>query len=299
MKALVIGAAGLVGGALMRTLRDRDTAAIGTYHARAVPGLQRLDVTHAEAIRRMLLDVRPTVVFLPAALTAVDYCEDHRDEAWAINVEGPRQVASAASEAGAKLVFYSTEYVFDGADGPYGEDDPISPRGAYARSKAEGEQAIRDTLADHIVIRTTIVFGWDPASKNFAMQVLQRLSAGEPMRVPSDQIGNPTLVDFLAESSVQLVERGFSGTVNVVGRDRVPRTEFAVRLAAGLGLDASLIDPVTTAELHQVAPRPLAAGLKTDRLVAVLGTEPIALDDAIAHFAHQCLTTSQNLGGLH
>src|SRR5207249_12079336 len=100
----------------------------------------------------------------------------------------------------------------------YGEEDPISPQGVYARSKADGEQAVRDTIDDHLIIRTTVVYGWDPGSKNFAMQVWQRLSEGEAMRVPVDQIGNPTLADFLADSSVKLVERGQRGTINVVGR---------------------------------------------------------------------------------
>jgi dTDP-4-dehydrorhamnose reductase len=231
---------------------------------------------------------QPSVVFLSAALTAVDYCEDHPDEAQRINVEGPRGVAAAAAEVGAKLVFYSTEYVFDGTAGPYGEDDPIAPQGAYARSKARGEQAIRDTVDNHLIIRTTVVFGWDRASKNFAMQVWQRLSAGEAMRVPADQIGNPTLVDFLAEASVRLAQDDVRGeTVNVVGRDRVPRTEFAVRLARRLGLDSKLIQPVTTAELKQIAPRPLDAGLKTDKLEYLLGSPPIALDQAIERFVQR------------
>jgi dTDP-4-dehydrorhamnose reductase len=224
-------------------------------------------------------------VFLTAALTAVDYCEDHEDEARAINVEGAQAAAEVSRDIGARLVYYSTEYVFDGVAGPYSEDDVIQPQGAYARSKADGEAAVRAILADHLILRTTVVFGWDRASKNFAMQVWERLSAGEQMRVPCDQIGNPTLADFLAETSVELIERGVAGeTVNIVGRDRVPRTDYAVRLARRLDLDADLIEPITTAELRQRAPRPLNAGLKTDKLASIVGRPAISLDAALDRF---------------
>jgi dTDP-4-dehydrorhamnose reductase len=288
VKALVIGAPGQVGGALMRALQERGHQAIGTYHSRPVAGMSQLDLADAPAVERLVQAERPAVIFLTGALTAVDYCEDHPDEAHRINVEGPRGVARAARAAGATLVHYSTEYVFDGTSGPYGEDDPITPLGIYARSKADGEQSVRDELPDHLILRTTVVFSWDPESKNFAMQVWQRLSRGEAMRVPIDQIGNPTYAPFLAEASVELVERGVRGeTVNVVGRDRVPRTEFAVRLARHLDLDPELIQPITTAELNQRAPRPLDAGLKTDKLAALLDRPALSLDDALDRFVQR------------
>jgi dTDP-4-dehydrorhamnose reductase len=288
VKALIIGAPGQVGGALMHALAVRGHQTVGTYHTRPVAGMAQLDVADAAAVKELVTAERPQVIFLTGALTAVDYCEDHPDEAHRINVEGPRHTARAAKVVGATLVHYSTEYVFNGEQGPYGEDDPISPLGVYAQSKADGEQAVRDELADHLILRTTVVFSWDPHSKNFAMQVWERLSHGEAMRVPRDQIGNPTLADFLAESSVELVERGVRGeTVNVVGRDRVPRTEFAVRLARRLDLDPGLIQPITTPELQQRAPRPLNAGLKTDKLAALLGRPVLFLDDALDRFVQR------------
>jgi dTDP-4-dehydrorhamnose reductase len=296
VRGLVIGAVGQVGSALRRALDAANVETIGTCHTHGTPGLLPLELTDDAAVRALIADVRPDVIFLTAALTAVDYCEDHEAEARRINVDGPRSVARAARAAGSKLVFYSTEYVFDGTAGPYGEDDPVAPQGVYARSKADGECAIREELDDHLIIRTTVVFSWDRTSLNFAMQVWKRLSAGGRMPVPSDQIGNPTLADFLAKVSVELAQRKVGGeTVNVVGRDRVPRTEFAVRLAQRLALDAGLIEPVTTAELHKIAtaerrpiaPRPLSAGLKTDKLTQLLGRPAMTLDEALDRFAAQ------------
>jgi dTDP-4-dehydrorhamnose reductase len=284
MRALVIGATGLVGGELIRQLHAQGIEATGTSHSRSRAGLTPLDVTDAQAVERLARAFAPTAIFLPAALTAVDYCESHQDEAWRSNVEAPGRTAALANRLGAKLVFFSTEYVFDGRDGPYSEDDPINPLGVYARSKAEGERAVGEAGAEHLIIRTTVVYGWDPESRNFAMQVWERLSRGEGMRVPGDQLGNPTLVDFLVEATIQLAEAGVQGVVNVVGRDRVPRTEFAVRLANALGLNPGLIEPVTTAELNQIAPRPLNAGLRTDKLSGLLGRPAPTLDDAISRF---------------
>jgi dTDP-4-dehydrorhamnose reductase len=148
---------------------------------------------------------------------------------------------------------------------------------------------VREALADHLILRTTVVYRWDRTSVNFAMQVWKRLSAGEPMPVPSDQLGNPTLADFLVEGTLDLVDRDARGIVNVVGRDRVPRSEFAIRLARALKLDEGLIEPASTEVLMQrfpsmVAPRPLNAGLRTERLRALTGNPAIGLDDAIARF---------------
>ncbi len=285
LAALVIGAAGLVGSALVRTLRATGAEPGGTCHVRTTAGLEPLDIVDRAAVDAAIEQHRPETIYLAAGLTAVDYCEDHEDEARRINVEGTRNVAEAAARVGAKLVFYSTEYVFDGRGGPYGEDDPIAPQGAYARSKAAGEQAARDGTRNHLILRTTVVYGWDRASRNFAMQLWERLSAGERMRVPHDQIGNPTLADFLAETSVELVRREITGdTVNVVGGERIARSEFAVRLAERLHLDSSLIEPVSTASLQQRAPRPLNAGLRTDKLGSILGRPAIGLDTALDRF---------------
>ena len=284
LKALVIGGTGLVGGALLRACAETGGEALGTFRSRPTAGMHPLDMTDPEAVRRLVRDYRPTAIFLTAALTAVDYCESHEEEALRINVGGASAAALAATDVDAKLVFYSTEYVFDGTAGPYSETDPISPQGVYARSKADAERAVRALVENHLILRTTVVFDWDRGSKNFGMQVWERLSAGDRMRVPDDQVGNPTLARHLSDVSLRLTQMDVRGTVNVVGGDRVPRSEFGVRLAGGLGLDPTLIEPISTAELHQIAPRPLAAGLTTEKLASLLGEPPMPLDDEIARF---------------
>jgi CDP-6-deoxy-D-xylo-4-hexulose-3-dehydrase len=279
--ALVIGASGLVGRALLTALESNGWATHGTGLSAAANGMTSLDITDSRTVSDLVDRLRPTVVLLPAAWTDVDGCEADPERSRAVNVIGPRNVAAAAARSGAMVVHYSTDYVFDGSDGPYSEDDAARPLSVYARCKAKSEHAVAEACADHLVIRTTWVYGWDRTSRNFAMQVWQRLSTGQRMLVPDDQVANPTLDDYLAEVTIRLLEVGARGVVNVVGRDRMAKHEFAVRLAKAFALDPSLVVPVATAELGQRAPRPLQAGLRTDRLEEILGTDTMEIGEAL------------------
>ncbi len=280
-KALVIGASGLVGGALMRVLRGAHIEAAGTYAKSPAAGLEALDITDAARVRACVEHHRPAAIFLTAALTHVDYCEDHPDEAFAINVEGPTAVAEAGRALGAQVVFYSTEYVFDGKAGPYDEDDAPSPLSVYGQSKLAAEREICDIVENALILRTAVVFGWDSNSKNFAMQVYRRVRAGESMTIPMDQLGNPTLAEYLAEMSIALARRGVRGIVNVVGKDRIARSDFARALVKLYEGSPELVVPVPTESLKQQARRPLFGGLRTEKLERLVGRKAMPLDDAL------------------
>jgi dTDP-4-dehydrorhamnose reductase len=215
-------------------------------------------------------------------LTHVDYCEDHAEDAFRQNAEGPHHIAVEAARYGSQIVYFSTEYVFDGENGPYGEEDQTRPLSVYGKSKLQGEHAVADACARALIIRTTVVYGWDRDSTNFAMQIYRRVRSGSEMTIPDDQIGNPTLAEYLAETAVALAEREITGTVNVVGRERIPRSDFARSLVRLYGGDLTRVIPVSTASLKQKAIRPLNAGLRTDKIEKLLGAGAIALDDALA-----------------
>ncbi|HEX2022573.1 MAG TPA: lipopolysaccharide biosynthesis protein RfbH [Candidatus Thermoplasmatota archaeon] len=285
-RALVVGASGLVGGALVAVLEREGFQVAAASRSRAGEKGVTMDVRDAASVDAAFAKARPDVVFLAVnASGGVDACEKDPREAHAVNVDGTRHVAQAAKRAGARLVYYSTDYVFDGKGGPYGEDAPPNPVSVYGRTKAEAERIVRDADPDrHLVLRTTAVFGWDRGSKNFAMQVWEKLSAGQPMRVPHDQLTNPTLAEFLAEVSVRLVQQGETGTLNVVGRDRVSRADLGRELAKTMLLPASLIEGVPTSATAQAASRPLQGGLSTEKLQKVLGTEAMALGEALKRF---------------
>jgi dTDP-4-dehydrorhamnose reductase len=284
---LVIGASGLAGQSLIRTLRLRSKNVVGTFASRPRNGLRPLDFTDAGQIRECFTALQPKTIYLAAALTHVDYCEECPEDAQRRNVDAPKRIAQEAARLGAKLVFYSTEYVFDGKTGPYDEEAEPSPLSVYGKTKLAAERAIGEICADSLIIRTTVLYGWDQESINFAMQIYARVKAEAEMTIPSDQIGNPTLADYLAEASVDLVLRKTTGVVNVVGRDLVPRSEFAKALVKTFGGDPGRVIPVTTGSLKQKAARPLRGGLRTEKVTRLLGKEPISLAESLERLRSQ------------
>jgi dTDP-4-dehydrorhamnose reductase len=273
MRALVIGASGQVGAALLAALAARGHAAAGTYTEHAAPGLARLDITDRAAVEPAVAAARPDWVFCPAGLTHVDRCEEHPEEAFAINRDGALDAARAARHAGAGFVFFSTEYVFDGERGPYAEDDPARPLSQYGLSKWEGERAVLAEIPRAIVVRTTVVYGPDRQEKNFVYQLIRNCRSGQPMRIPADQISSPTYNADLTAATVELCERDLCGVYHLAGDGILDRFAFA-RLACQIfALDPSHLTPVATSSLGQKAPRPLKAGLLIAKAQAVLRTK--------------------------
>src|SRR5215470_1227305 len=157
MRTLIVGASGFIGTALRRTC---GLETIGTYCTHPVEGLRQLDIRDAEAVDRLVADVRPQLIIHPAAQPHVDWCEDHVQESYDANVAGTRHVATAARAAGARYVFFSTDYVFDGHHGPYREDAPPHPPNVYGRHKWEAERTIAELLDDYLIVRGCGVYGF-------------------------------------------------------------------------------------------------------------------------------------------
>lgn len=283
-RVLVIGAGGQVGGALVSRLGGRG---VGCWRRPPAGGLA-LDLARPAEAAAVVATARADVVCIAAGFTHVDGCEDDPDRADRVNRAGPAAVAGAARAAGARTVYLSTEYVFDGRNGPYDEEGAPNPRSVYGRSKLAGEEAVRAADPEALVVRTTVVWGPEEGEKNTAYQLIYRLGAGEPMRVPSDQVTTPTYNDDLAAAVIALLDAGVSGVVNVVGPELIDRATFARRLAAALGYDPDLVEPVVTAELGQRAERPLRAGLRVDRLRSLLpGVRLRTVEEAARAFSTQ------------
>ena len=272
MRVVVIGASGQVGETIAALLVERGHHVVGTHHGHPQPGTRPLDLTDASATERCLAEIEPDWVMCPGGLTAVDYCESHPDEAMTANRDAPAAAARAAAQRGAGFVYFSTEYVFDGRAGPYAEDDPADPQSVYARSKLEGERRAVEENPRTIVIRTTVVYGPERQGKNFVYQVLRRARAGEAVRVPNDQRSSPTYSADLAAATVELIERDFRGLIHVAGPLVLDRHAFTLEVCAAFGLDAGLVEGVTTESLRQPARRPLRAGLVIERARALLST---------------------------
>ena len=283
MRVLVTGSNGLLGTKLLeRLFADPSAEPLGASRgerANAYLGdlpFWQLDVTDAAAVERVLDAARPDAVIHTAALTDVDGCERQRDRAQAINRDGAANVARACAARGIRLVHLSTEYVFDGTAGPYREDDPTNPLGWYAQTKHAGEQAVMAAGGNWAVARTTVIYGYAPHVRaNFVLWLLGRLRAGERASIVDDQIGSPTLADNLAEMTLALAASDQVGIFNTVGADVISRYQFAHIAAETFGLDPDLLDPISTASLKQLAPRPLRAGLLMDRFRAAFPSVPV------------------------
>jgi dTDP-4-dehydrorhamnose reductase len=236
---------------------------------------ERLDITDRTAVMGAMERIQPAGVVHTAAMTDVDRCEIERMQAWEVNVEGTRNVATACAQMGAWMVHLSTDYVFDGSAGPYGEDDPVHPLNYYGITKWESEKVIQACLADAVTVRTMVLYGWGIDTRlNFVTWVIQKLSEGQTMSVVTDQWGNPTYADDLAQALVDLLERRVSGCLHYAGWDYWTRHEMALEIARQMGVNADLLCSITTAELDQPAPRPLRSGLKTRKARALLGRTP-------------------------
>jgi len=283
MKATVIGASGLVGSHLMRTCQQRGWEVTGTYHNFEQPGLVPLKLTDKEGVEALIKSYQPDVIFLPAFRSSVDYCEQNPEETYQINVVGSLNVAHIAQDVGAKLVFYSSDYVFDGEDGPYSETDKPNPICVYGKQKLEIEQKIAQLLDDYLIVRVTVVYGHEAQGKNFVTRLVNTLKNGQTLNVPQDQVGSPTLVNDIAEASCRLVEVGAKGIFHVAGTDVMDRYQFAVKAAEVFELPTENIIPVLTPDLGQPAKRPLKAGMLCDKLVKTLNWNLRGINKGLIH----------------
>lgn len=267
-RPLIVGSAGQVGAALAKQLPTA-LAATRTPSAANAPVVDLVALAHNPALAKQLLDeLQPTSVLCVGGATDVERCETDIPWATDTNANGPAALAAAARSI--PFVFFSTDYVFDGAAGPYAEDAPTHPLSIYGRSKLKGEQAIAAAHPSALILRTNVVFGPDRQRKNFLYTLQRLLSAGTTMRVPTDQLSTPTYNEDLASATIALANAGHAGLFNISGHEFMSRYDFALLACELLSLDASLIQPVVTSDLNQKAPRPLRAGLRIDKLLAAL-----------------------------
>ncbi len=281
-RVLLVGAAGLVGSHVRAALAGRDVVA--TFHHRPIDGGVFLDVTDAAAVRGLVAATRPTAVVLAAADPYVERCELEPEATWRINVDAAATVRDSAREHDALFVVFSSEYVFDGTAGTYREDDERRPLNEYGRQKVALEDLARE-LPRHLVLRISGVFGRQSAGRNFVLQLLDAVRAGQEFDVPSDQLITPTDAISLGRAVVELVDGGHVGVFHAAGPEILRRTEFARLVLDAFGLPPSLLRARPTAELGLAASRPLRAGLSVQKLRDALGHGLEAPSAALARLA--------------
>lgn len=257
MRVVVTGSGGQLGIELCRMLANE------TVIRKDLP---EFDLAQPE-IETQIQDARPDVVIHAGAYTDVDGSEHNPDLAMAVNRDGTARVARAAARAGARLIYVSTDYVFDGAATvPYTEQDVPNPINAYGMSKWLGEQAVLASGTDALVVRTAWLYGHH--GKNFVKSIMRAARCEPGLRVVSDQRGCPTFAEDLASALIALMVKNVSGVIHVTNRGDCTWHEFAVAIVREMGL-AVPVSPISTEEAGRVAKRPRFSVLNQDRLVSL------------------------------
>jgi len=245
MKVTIFGASGLLGKALMREWREDRVTGLSSKDA---------DVRDSRQVKDAVEGTHPDWIVLAAAYTDVDGCETNRERAFAVNRDGAANVARAAKEHGSRLLFLSTDYVFDGSKiTPYEVGDPRAPQSVYGRSKAEAETQLENIMPDCCIVRTSWLFG--VGGKCFPDTILKLAASRQVLDVVDDQRGSPTYAPDLARTIIQLCRKQAEGLVHVSNRGECTWFEFAQAIVSAARLKTA-IHPTTTDKFPRPAQRP-------------------------------------------
>ncbi|HMA05154.1 MAG TPA: SDR family oxidoreductase [Methanomicrobiales archaeon] len=287
---LVTGSGGLLGANFVLTALHRQREVAATFHRNAIriPGVSALplDITDRDSVERVIASLEPEWIVHCAAVTNVDWCEDHPAECHSVNEEATRTLARAARDHGSSMTYISTDAVYRGSDGNYDEGSPADPVNVYGRSKLAGENAVREVLGDPLILRTNI-FGWNLQPKHsIAEWFLSGLEAGK--RVPgfTDVLFSPLLVNSLSEIILDLMDARKTGTFNAGCVRPCSKYEFGRMLAETFHLDPGWVQPVRLADTHLRAPRPLDTSLDTRKISHALGRGMPDVGSQLARFKY-------------
>lgn len=294
MRLLIAGWHGQVARALIEAAPSRSE--IKAFAA----GRAALDVRDPRSIERAFGDLSPTIAVNTAAYTAVDKAETDRNAAFSLNRDGARAFAAAAARRNIPVIHLSTHYVFDGAKAtPYVESDTPQPATVFGRSKLEGEQAVQEANPRHVIIRTGWVFG--PTGQNFATKILGAVDDGTPLRVVSDQHGNPTYAPHLAAAILDvahMISSGGLGTqgwglYHAAGTGTTSWHGLASEMfecAAKRGRHGALMQPIASADYPTQAPRPMNAELDCAKFDSTFGLRLPAWQQGVADCVERLMT---------
>lgn len=276
-RVLVIGATGLIGYCIFKKYSNsKDNNVIGTYFSHEYNDFKYLDIKDKSNIEIIFSDFKPNIVFCPASVPNVEFCEEYPDISRETNVIAIKTIIDYCKMHDSKLIYFSTEYIFDGKSGPYLEVDQPNPINEYGKQKVEVEDYIINNINDYLIVRTTVVFGWEIAGKNFVISLIKKLNFGDKVKVPIDQISSPTYVNNLIDILNCLISKNRIGIYNIAGSETMSRYKFALKICTVFDLNMANLIPVETKMLNQKASRPLNAGLKIDKIISICDIKPLS-----------------------
>jgi len=278
---VIVGAGGRLGAALGREYQ-RD------YAVTSFERIQ-LDLGQLDRVRSALSKAKFDLLINCAALTNVDYCESHREEAFVVNAEAPRLLAEIANEKSARLVHFSTDYVFDGKkNAPYTEEDMAFPLSVYGESKLEGERRVLEVSSQHLVVRLSWVFG--PDKPSFIEQIIQRAREKDVVTAVADKFSAPTFTIDVAGWLRLVVEKNAYGILHLANNGGCSWQEwaqYAIDVCRGLGLPlkAERVGAVSLGDMKNfVAQRPVHTVLSSAEFTALTGVQPRHWREAVAEY---------------
>ena len=291
MKILITGSNGLLGQKLLHKLRqDSSVELIATSKGENRVSERNgytyfdLDITNNDAVVHLIASEKPQVVINTAAMTNVDLCEDEKKACDALNVDAVKYLADACEKIDAHLIQISTDFIFDGEDGPYSEEDEPNPLSYYGLSKLKSEQVLQEHEVKWTILRTIIVFGvGENLSKgNIVLWAKGALAKGDPLNIIDDQFRAPTLAEDLADICILAAKKKAFGIFNASGKDIMSIYEIVERIAKHYGNTTNNLNKISTATLNQTAGRPPRTGFILDKSRKELGYNP--------HSFEECLT---------
>lgn len=296
---LVTGSNGLLGQKITENIRSSQH-----YHLIATSrGADRfphqegyryvsMDILDPENVRAVIEEYRPDAIIHTAAMTNVDTCQAEQKMAYALNVEAVKTLIACCEAYQVQLIHLSTDFIFDGAAGPYDEQASPNPLSYYGQTKLAAEELVKQAACPWVIIRTILVYGivGDMSRSNIVLWAKGALEKGQPLNVVNDQWRMPTLAEDLAEACLLAVEKEAQGIYHISGKDMMSIVELVRNVAAYWNLNDSLVKEVSTATLNQTAGRPLRTGFILDKAIADLNYQPHSFEEGLAILDRQVKT---------
>lgn len=286
---LIFGGNGLVGKSFKKLFAKNENVKVFSTSRNPTSDQIQCDVTKPNSLKDCFKQVNPSIVINCTNLAGgVNFCEDNPELSEKFHFEANKTMCELSVKADIPFVLISTDYVFDGNDGPYKEDDPKNPLNAYGHHKLKAENWITSNSTKHIIARTTNVCGWDPLTKtpNYLMQLYFNLSAGKPCNAPSFLSGNPTYVDELSQAIIDLLHNRNYGIFHVVGSSNINRFDWADKFCDLLEFDKSLLTDIKAAPKN-IVPRPFNSNLDTNKLEKAIGRKLSDVDQSLIKFKQE------------
>lgn len=272
MKTFIIGASGLVGGNCLEYFNAKNWENIGTYFSFKTDDTVFFDTLNLDNPDNFdVKKFQPNVIVHCGALTHVDYCETNEQESYEKTVLSTKNIVDLAVQLNSKLVFISTDYIFDGTNGPYAETDKPNPISVYGKHKLEAENYVLDNIKETIVLRITNVYGDEIRGKNFVSRIVEQAQNNQhlTLKLPIDQYATPINAADIARCLYLLLNDKQNGIFNIASTDYMNRVQLALRILHYFPNASYDLIPLKTTVLNQPASRPLQGGLKNEKIATL------------------------------